>query len=53
MTKMGKLSVISGAALAVFMLLKMEWSINNLVTLSTGMLVGVVLAGAILWWRSK
>lgn len=53
MTKMGKLSVISGAALAGFMLLKMEWSINNIATLLTGVLIGVVLAGAVVWWRSK
>lgn len=53
MTKMGKLSVISGAALAGFMLLKIEWSITNIVILSTGMLVGVVLAGAVVWWRLK
>ena len=53
MTKWGKLSIISAAALVAYLLIRTEWSIETVGTLLTGVLLGMVLAGAVVWWRLR
>lgn len=53
MTGWGKRILIGTALLAVYMLLRIDWGFEAVLTLFTGMLIGVCLAGALVWWRDR
>ncbi|HWR08218.1 MAG TPA: hypothetical protein VN379_15245 [Sporomusa sp.] len=53
MTKWGKLTIISTAILAIGMVLRMAWNIDNILILLTGILIGVCFVGAVVWWRDR
>lgn len=53
MTQWGKRILIATALLAVYMLLRIDWGFESMLTLFTGILIGVCMAGALVWWRDR
>lgn len=53
MTKWGKRTLIATAVLAIYMSLRIDWGFENLLTLFTGILIGICLTGAFVWWRDR
>ena len=53
MTKWGKRTLLGTTLLAIYMLLRIEWGFESMLTLFTGILIGICLTGALIWWRDR
>nr|WP_173813090.1 hypothetical protein [Dendrosporobacter quercicolus]NSL50011.1 hypothetical protein [Dendrosporobacter quercicolus DSM 1736] len=47
------MTLIATTMLAVYMSFRIDWGFENFLTLLTGILIGICLAGAVVWWRYR